>query len=59
MTAAAQRDIAPDSGALTQVQTLGQGQPIDVANMVLFLASDESRYVNGTQLVIDNAETIK
>jgi len=59
MTAAAQREIDHDSGALTQVQTHGQGQPIDVANMVLFLASDESRYVNGTQLIIDNAETIK
>ncbi len=58
MTAAAQREIEQGSGALQQVQTHGQGQPIDVANMVLFLASDESRYVNGTQLIIDNAETI-
>lgn len=58
MTAAAQSEIEPDSGALRQVRTHGQGQPLDVANLVLFLACDESRYVNGAQLVIDNAETI-
>lgn len=34
------------------------GEPLDVANMVLFLASDESRSVNGAELVIDNTTTI-
>lgn len=29
--------------------------PRDVANMVLFLASDESRYINGAEMRIDNA----
>ena len=29
--------------------------PKDVANLVLFLASDESRFVNGAELRIDNA----
>ena len=33
----------------------GIGQPTDVANVVLFLASDESRYVNGAEILIDNA----
>ncbi|MDZ7782540.1 MAG: glucose 1-dehydrogenase [Halioglobus sp.] len=33
-------------------------EPEDVANMVLFLASDESRFVNGTEMLIDNAATI-
>ena len=34
------------------------GEPVDVANMVLFLASDESKSVNGAELVIDNTTTI-
>lgn len=37
----------------------GLGKPEDVANLVLFLASDESRFVNGTELVIDNALTVQ
>ncbi|MOA16861.1 3-beta-hydroxysteroid dehydrogenase [compost metagenome] len=32
--------------------------PEDVANLVLFLASDESRFVNGAELRIDNAQLI-
>jgi 3(or 17)beta-hydroxysteroid dehydrogenase len=34
------------------------GVPEDVANMVLFLASDESRAVNGAAMVVDNTATI-
>ena len=34
------------------------GQPEDIANMVLFLASDESSSVNGAALVVDNTTTI-
>jgi 3(or 17)beta-hydroxysteroid dehydrogenase len=29
-------------------------EPIDIANLVLFLASDESRFINGAELRIDN-----
>ncbi len=38
---------------------VGLGQPEDVANIVLFLASDESRFVNGTEILIDNALSIQ
>lgn len=38
---------------------VGLGEPEDVANVVLFLASDESRFVNGSEIVIDNCLTIQ
>lgn len=37
----------------------GAGQPDDVANMVLFLASDESRFVNGAEFVVDNGASMR
>jgi 3(or 17)beta-hydroxysteroid dehydrogenase len=37
----------------------GLGKPQDVANLVTYLASDESRFVNGTEILIDNALTIQ
>ena len=36
-----------------------KGAPKDVANMVLFLASDESRYVTGAEFVVDNGLTVR
>ena len=59
MTAQAMQQVAGDSNGMDQIKNLGQGQPVDVANLVLFLASDESRNINGAQLVIDNCETIR
>jgi 3(or 17)beta-hydroxysteroid dehydrogenase len=46
---------APDPEALAR--ELGMGMPIDIANLVVFLASDESRYVNGAELAIDGGAT--
>ena len=37
---------------------LGIGEPIDVAYAVLYLASDESKHVNGAEWVIDNGDTV-
>lgn len=34
-----------------------QGKPEDVADLVVFLMSDHSKQINGTSIVIDNAET--
>lgn len=36
-----------------------KGVPLDIANAVLWLASEESRYVTGTELVIDGGLTIR
>jgi NAD(P)-dependent dehydrogenase (short-subunit alcohol dehydrogenase family) len=34
-------------------------EPVDVANAVAFLASEEARYITGTQLVVDAGLTQK
>ena len=34
-------------------------EPIDIANAVLFLASDEARYITGVQLPVDAGSTVK
>ena len=34
------------------------GDPIDIANTALFLASDESKFINGAQIRVDNAISI-
>ncbi len=48
-------DEAEDPEAL-RLQ-LGIGEPLDIANMVAFLASDEAKHVNGAELVVDNGAT--
>ena len=37
----------------------GKADPSEVASTILFLASDESRFVNGAELVVDNALSIQ
>lgn len=37
---------------------IGLGEPDDVAHMVLFLASDESKHVTGAEMVVDNGDTV-
>ena len=36
----------------------GIGEPNDIAYMVLYLASDESKHVSGAELVVDNGDTV-
>jgi len=35
------------------------GRPADIAAGVVFLASDEARYITGTELVIDGGMTAR
>ncbi len=39
-------------------KALGIGEPEDVANMVLYLLSDESKHVTGAEMVVDNGDTV-
>ena len=48
--------IDPEAAA---ADPAGIGDPADVANLVVFLASDESRFINGSEITIDNCLTIQ
>jgi NAD(P)-dependent dehydrogenase (short-subunit alcohol dehydrogenase family) len=37
---------------------MGVGEPNDIAYMVLYLVSDESKHVTGAEMVIDNGDTV-
>ncbi len=37
----------------------GRADPAEVANMILYLASDESQFVNGAEMVVDNGLMIQ
>jgi 3(or 17)beta-hydroxysteroid dehydrogenase len=55
-------DAQPDPAAATQDLELRHpigflGEPVDIAYAVLYLASDESRWVTGSELVIDGGYT--
>ena len=36
-----------------------EGEPKEVANAVLFLASDEASYITGTELIMDGGFTAR
>jgi 3(or 17)beta-hydroxysteroid dehydrogenase len=58
MTAQALAELPTGDAGLVQTANHGMGQPADIANMVLYLASDDGKHITGTNIVIDNGETI-
>jgi SDR family mycofactocin-dependent oxidoreductase len=51
-----ERPTAEDAAEVLRARNLlpvAWVEPVDVANAVVFLASDEARYITGTQLVVD------
>jgi 3(or 17)beta-hydroxysteroid dehydrogenase len=51
-------DIERNKEARRRMVPLGElGRPDDVANCILFLASDDARYVTGAELVVDGGYT--
>jgi NAD(P)-dependent dehydrogenase (short-subunit alcohol dehydrogenase family) len=42
---------------IKRMHPLGIGQPLDIAWAAVYLASDESRYMTGTPLLVDGGIT--
>jgi NAD(P)-dependent dehydrogenase (short-subunit alcohol dehydrogenase family) len=54
----AQGDVAQGRKLLDSLHPIGHvGEPDDIAYGVLYLASDEAKFVTGTELVIDGGYT--
>ena len=51
-----------DSATQEEIDEIGKlgnmCDPEDIANLVLYLASDESRFITGAEMLIDNGATI-
>jgi SDR family mycofactocin-dependent oxidoreductase len=53
------KEVLADRYASLSLLPIPWVQPVDISNAVLWLASDESRYVTGLELKVDAGETLK
>jgi NAD(P)-dependent dehydrogenase (short-subunit alcohol dehydrogenase family) len=44
---------------MMHVLPIGWVEPVDVSNAILFLASDEARYITGVELPVDGGTLLK
>ena len=60
LTPAADTNLAPEKRAMLASNILLPyfGEPVDVGYLVLFLASDEARYLTGQEFVINGGQTV-
>jgi NAD(P)-dependent dehydrogenase (short-subunit alcohol dehydrogenase family) len=42
---------------MREIPLQAMGEPLDIANGCLFLASDEAKYMTGSELIIDGGYT--
>jgi len=50
--------ITDGARGLGEADASASGEPLDIANAALYLACDESKFVNGTRLVVDNSMSV-
>ena len=53
LTSGARGDGGSQDARMAAIPMGREGQPIEVANAVLFMASDEASYITGTELMVD------